>query len=97
MGQARNFRPLRGSVQFISDLLRALLDLLYALIAAPFRLLSTRATEYVITGCALWALVCPLLLWISWSQTGFLILLGSAAAAIAIIYLLICLHPDDPF
>lgn len=97
MGQVRSSPPFRGSLQAVSDLLRALRDLLLAVIAAPFRLLSTRASEYVITGCALWALVCPLLLWISWSKTGFLILVCSAAAAIAIIYLLICLHPDDPF
>jgi hypothetical protein len=81
----------------IHELLRAIAGVGVALIAAPLRRLPPRASEYVITGCALWALVVPLLLWISWSRTGFVILMLSAAAAVALIYLLILLHPDDPF
>lgn len=81
----------------LGALARSLRDLIVAAIAAPFRRLSPRTSEYVITACVLWALVSPLLLWISWSRTGFVLIIGSAALAVALIYLLILLHPGDPF
>jgi hypothetical protein len=51
----------------------------------------------IIACCALIALVAPLLLWISWSKTGFFIILATAAVAVGIIQLLVWLYPDDPF
>ena len=84
-------------VRGTGDLPKAFGVLGVAVLLAPLRRLSPRASEYVITGCALWALVVPLVLWISWSRTGFLILVASAGIAIALIYLLIQIHPDDPF
>ena len=76
---------------------RAFSDVVKALVAAPLRRISPRTSERVIAGCALIALICPLLLWISWSKMAFLIVIGTALTCVAIIYLLIWVHPDDPF
>ena len=75
----------------------AVADLLKALLAAPVRRIPPRASERLIALCALVALICPLLLWISWSKTGFVVIIGTATVAVGIIYLLIWVHPDDPF
>ena len=79
------------------SLSRAFSDVVKALVAAPLRRISPRTSERIIAGCALIALICPLLLWVAWSKLGFLILIGTALTSIAIIYLLIWVHPDDPF
>ena len=78
-------------------LAHALADVIKALLAAPVRRIPQRVSERLIAALALIALVCPLLLWVSWSRTGFLILVGTALVSIGIIYLLIWVHPDDPF
>ena len=98
MSEARGERgQSRAAVAEPGSLRRSLAEVAFAIVAAPFRRLSTRASQRLITVCGLWALVCPLLLWISWSRTGFLILIASVAIAVAVIYLLTILHPDDPF
>jgi hypothetical protein len=72
-------------------------QLVHALLRTGFDLVPITAINRIIAGCALVALVAPLLLWISWSKAGFFIIIGTAATAVGIIYLLIWLYPDDPF
>lgn len=76
---------------------RLLGQLAHALLRAGFDRLPIALVNRIIAGCALVALISPLLLWVSWSRTGFLIIIGTAALAVGIIYLLIWLYPDDPF
>jgi len=81
-----------------ADSWRALLgQLVHALLRAGFDRLPIKLVDRTIATCALVALICPLLLWISWSKAGFLIITGTAAAAVGIIYLLVWLYPEDPF
>ena len=72
-------------------------QLAHALLRAGFDRLPLPLVNRVIAGCALVALISPLLLWVSWSKTGFFIIIGTAATAVGIIYLLIWLYPEDPF
>ena len=72
-------------------------QLVHAGLRAGFDRLPIALVNRIIAGCALLALVAPLLLWISWSKTGFFIIIGGAATAVGIIWLLIWLYPDDPF
>ena len=74
-----------------------LAQLLHALLRAGFDRVPITLVNRIIAGCALVALVSPLLLWISWSKAGFFIIIGTAATAVGIIYLLIWLYPEDPF
>ena len=75
----------------------AVIDVIKACIAAPVRHIPSHVANRMIAGCTLVALICPLLLWISWSKLGFFIVIGTSLVAIAIIYLLIWVYPEDPF
>ena len=78
--------------------LHALLaQLVHATLRAAFLRMSIDTVNRIIAGCALIAMVTPLLLWVSWSKTGFFIIIGTAATCVSIIWLLIWLYPDDPF
>jgi hypothetical protein len=79
------------------SLLRLLAELMHALLRSGFDHIPIAAINRIIAGCALIALVAPLLLWVSWSKTGFFIIIGMAAIAVGIIYLLVWLYPEDPF
>ena len=72
-------------------------QLVHACLKAAFDRVPIAVVDRVITGCALFALVTPLLLWVSWSKSGFLIILATAAACVGIIWLLIWLYPEDDF
>ena len=72
-------------------------QLVHASLKAAFDRVPITLIDRVITGCALFALVTPLLLWVSWSRAGFLIILATAAACLGIIWLLIWLYPGDGF
>jgi hypothetical protein len=74
-----------------------LAQLAHALLARGCARLPLVLVNRIIASCALIALVSPLLLWISWSRTGFFIILATAAVAVGIIHLLVWLYPDDPF
>jgi hypothetical protein len=86
--------PLSGPQESRWLLLR---QLVHAGLRAGFDRLPIVVVNRIIAGCALAALVAPLLLWISWSKTGFFIIVGGAMTAVAIIYLLVWLYPEDPF
>jgi hypothetical protein len=78
--------------------LHALLtQLLHASLRNAFRRVSIDTINRIIAGCALIAMVTPLLLWVSWSKTGFFIIIGTAATCVGIIWVLIWLYPQDPF
>lgn len=79
------------------SLVQLLVQLVRALLRAALRPVPVEIINRVISSCALVALVSPLLLWFSWSRAGFFIIIGTAAAAIALIYLLAWLFPEDPF
>lgn len=83
-----------GSTESLPALLA---QLVHALLRTGFDLVPISIINRIIAGCALVALVAPLLLWISWSKAGFFIIIGTAATAVGIIYLLIWLYPEDPF
>ncbi len=72
-------------------------QLVHALLTAGFARVPMVVINRVIAVCALLALVAPLLLWVSWSKTGFFIIIGMAVTAVGIIYLLVWLYPEDPF
>lgn len=74
-----------------------LAQLAHALLARACARLPLVLVNRIIACCALVALVSPLLLWISWSKTGFFIIIATAAVAVGIIHLLVWLYPDDPF
>ena len=81
-----------------NESLRTLLaQLVHASLLSAFNHVPIGIIDRIITMCALFALVVPLLLWVSWSKTGFLILIAAAAAAVGIIYILIWLYPEDPY
>jgi len=72
-------------------------QLVHAGLRAVLDRVPVKVIDRVIAGCALVALVAPLLLWISWSKTGFFIIIATAAAAVGIIWVLIWVYPEDPF
>jgi hypothetical protein len=74
-----------------------LAQLLHASLRTAFRRVSIDTINRIIAGCALIAMVTPLLLWVSWSKTGFFIIIGTAATCVGIIWVLIWLYPEDPF
>ena len=74
-----------------------LIQLVQACLKAAFDRVPVGVIDRVITCCALVALVTPLLLWISWSKTGFFIIIGTTAACVGVIWLLIWLYPEDMF
>ena len=74
-----------------------LVQLVQAMLRAAFRHVPISVMNRVIAGCALIAMASPLLLWISWSKTGFFIIIGTAMTCVAIIWLLIWLYPEDPY
>jgi hypothetical protein len=90
-------RASRESSRDPDSLLRLLGQLVEALLRAGFDRLPISLVNRIIAGCALVALVAPLLLWVSWSQAGFFIIIGTAATAVGIIYVLVWLYPEDPF
>ena len=91
-------RTARGSASVHDDGLHTLLgQLAHAALAAGLRRVPIAVINRTIAGCALIALIAPLLLWISWSKTGFFVIIATAAAAVGIIRLLVWLYPDDPF
>ncbi len=71
-------------------------QLLHASLRTAFRRVSIHTINRIIAGCALIAMVTPLLLWVSWSKTGFFIIIGTAATCVGIIWVLIWLYPEDP-
>ena len=81
-----------------AESLHALLaQLIHASLRTALRRLSIDTVNRIIAGCALIAMVTPLLLWVSWSKTGFFIIIGTAATCVGIIWVLIWLYPEDPF
>jgi hypothetical protein len=48
-----------------------------------------------ITGCGLIALVAPLFLWLAWNKAVFWVVLAVACGAVAAIFLLIRLSPEE--
>lgn len=76
---------------------RLFAQLVHALLRTGFDHIPISVVNRIIASCALIALVAPLLLWVSWSKTGFFIIIGMAALAVGIIYLLVWLYPEDPF
>ncbi len=76
---------------------RLLAQLAHALLRRGFDLVPIAVINRIIAGCSLFALVSPLLLWVSWSRTGFFIIMGSFLLAVGIIGLLVWLYPEDPF
>lgn len=48
------------------------------------RFMSKIAVEIVLTVCGLWCLVTPLMLWVAWTQSIFLLILGSSFLSCAI-------------
>jgi hypothetical protein len=90
--------PRRARAQAHGDALGPLLaQLAHAVLARACARLPLVLVNRIIACCALIALIAPLLLWISWSKTGFFIILATAAVAVGIIQLLVWLYPDDPF
>ena len=89
--------PEKVGTEVTEPLHRLLLQLLQACLHTVFDHVPIAIIDRVITCCALVALVTPLLLWISWSKTGFFIILGTASSCVAIIWLLIWLYPEDPY
>ena len=82
----------------VAESLPALLtQLLHASLRTAFQRVSIDTINRIIGGCALIAMVTPLLLWVSWSKTGFFIIIGTAATCVGIIWVLIWLYPQDPF
>jgi hypothetical protein len=63
------------------------------LLYLSWRVYRAFSAENVMTVLGLWCLIAPLLLWISWSQTVFLVILGSALLSAA----LICAIATDVF
>lgn len=76
---------------------RLLGQLVHALLRRGFDHVPVAVINRLIAGCSLFALVSPLLLWVSWSRTGFFIITGSFLLAVGIIGLLVWLYPEDPF
>ena len=76
---------------------RLLGQLAHAVLRKGFDQVPISVINRLIAACSLFALVSPLLLWVSWSQTGFFIIVGSFLLAVGIIGLLIWLYPEDPF
>ena len=74
-----------------------LVQLVQASLKSAFDRVPISMIDRVITCCALFALITPLLLWVSWSKAGFLIILGTATSCVGIIWLLIWLYPEDPY
>lgn len=74
-----------------------LAQLVHALLARGCARLPLVLVNRIIACCGLIALISPLLLWISWSKTGFFIIIATAGIAVGIIQLLVWLYPDDPF
>ena len=89
--------PHKSSELAAEPLPTLLLQLVQASLRTLFNHVPVRIIDRVITCCALVALVTPLLLWVSWSKTGFLIILGTAAACVGLIWLLVWLYPEDPY
>jgi len=82
----------------VAESLHGLLaQLIHASLRTAFRHVSIDTINRIIAGCALIAMVTPLLLWVSWSKTGFFIIIGTAATCVGIIWVLIWLYPEDPF
>lgn len=59
------------------------------------RFMPPIAVEIVLSVCGIWCLLTPLLLWISWSQTVFLSLLGSSFLS-CVIFCLVAVGAQPP-
>ncbi|MCY4450904.1 MAG: hypothetical protein OXC01_03035 [Immundisolibacterales bacterium] len=75
-----------------------LLPVLAAVPGAAMRALVARMPEplwrALLGICGAVLLLAPLLLWVSWSRSGYLAILASAAAAMGIAYLLVRHAPE---
>ena len=75
-----------------------LLGVLAALPGAALRALVARMPvglwRFLIGFCAVVLLLAPLLLWVSWTRSGFIAVFVSAAVAIVIAYLLVRHAPE---
>ena len=89
--------PCKAEKPTVESLRTLFAQLVHASLKAAFDRVPITVIDRVITGCALFALITPLLLWVSWSKTGFLIILATAATCVGIIWLLIWLYPGDSF
>ena len=69
-----------------------------ALPGAALRALVGRMSEWLwralLTLCGAVLLLAPLLLWVSWTRSGFIAVLASAAVALVIAYLLVRHAPE---
>jgi hypothetical protein len=65
-----------------------LIQLIQASCKAAFDRVPVAIIDRIITCCALFALVTPLLLWVSWTKTGLFIVIGAASTCVGLIWLL---------
>ena len=76
----------------------ALLGVLAALPGAALRALVARMPvglwRFLVGLCAVVLLLAPLLLWVSWTRSGFIAVFVSAAVALVIAYLLVRHAPE---
>ena len=76
----------------------ALVGVLAALPGAALRALVARIPvglwRFLIGLCAVVLLLAPLLLWVSWTRSGFIAVFVSAAVALVIAYLLVRHAPE---
>lgn len=89
--------PHQNKVRDADSLRYLLVALVQACCKALFDLVPVAIIDRIITCCALFALVTPLLLWVSWSKTGFFIIIGTASACVGVIWILVWLYPEDPY
>ena len=87
-----------STLQRGDDVHPSLVRVIAAVPGAAMRALVARIPEplwrALLGICGAVLLLAPLLLWVSWSRSGYLAILASAAAAMGIAYLLVRHAPD---
>ena len=84
----------RGDSDHDAALPRVLAALPGAALRALVAHMPVRLWRALLALCGAVLLLCPLLLWVAWTRSGYLAILAGAAAALVIAYLLVRHAPE---
>ena len=84
----------RGHTGLDDTLARVLAALPGAALRALVGRIPVRLWRFLVGFCTVVLLLAPLLLWVSWTRSGYLWVLASAAVAMVIAYLLVRHAPE---